>query len=120
MKNLRIYKTIIILLIVLNVSTISYFIWNSQQARHRHRIPLSKVLQLSGKAAEEITKLESEHFDAKDKLMEKNRSLHLDLFDAFLEENGTDSIKNALIDSNQIKDQLFCSSKVLFCFSISV
>lgn len=98
MKNIRVYKALIIFLIALNVGTISYFLWSSHQPHQRQRIPISRVLNLSGKNAEIIGRMEREHFASKDRLMEKNRSLHMALFNAFKDDAG-DSKKNALIDS---------------------
>jgi hypothetical protein len=99
MKKLRIYKVFIIFLISLNIGTLSYFLWFSRQPHERHRIPITKVLQLTGKEAESIQRLERHHFAAKDRLMEKNRTLHVQLFYAFVKGQTNMSRKNAVIDS---------------------
>ena len=97
MNQLRIYKVLVFFLIVLNLGTLSYFWWTAKEPHHRHRIPISKVLELDEKTAKNINNLEREHFAAKEKLLQKNSSLHLELFNAFKDEN--DERKAELIDS---------------------
>ncbi len=99
MKNLRIYKGLIAFLITLNICTISYFLWFSRHPHEKHRTPITQVLQLTGKKAESIQRLEKLHFATKDRLLEKNRSLHIELFQAFVKERADVSRKNQLIDS---------------------
>lgn len=85
MKTLRFYKLLIAILVLLNLFTV-YFLWNSGKPKYPPfgpRKSLVELLELKGEAAQSIRKLETQHFQDKDALIDQSRRLHEQLFRSF-------------------------------------
>lgn len=99
MKTNRFYKILIAVLVILNGVTL-YFLWKAPGhfPPHGHRPSLVEKLELSGKMANSIKKLEDQHFKDKDALINKSRKLHEQLFRSFNDSSKDINDINNLID----------------------
>ena len=84
MKTARFYKILIIILVLINVTTV-FFLWRSpgHMPPHGPRKSLVEILELKGEKAQKIKQLEDTHFHDKDALIDKSRKLHEQLFRSF-------------------------------------
>ncbi|MES2800380.1 MAG: hypothetical protein V4638_10230 [Bacteroidota bacterium] len=102
MKSIRFYKILVLILIVLNLSTV-YFLYSG--AKH-HGPPdkneLINLLQLTGTKKITIVALQDQHFKKKHQLMQKSRNLHEELFQSF---NKTDTNTAHAIINNIVENQ---------------
>jgi len=92
MKNARLYKIIIILLIAMNVFTL-VFMWFNRSGRERSGERqgeaasfLVKELGLSGSQQKEYAQMRQEHRELLNKLSEQDRVLHTHFFDLLRKE----------------------------------
>lgn len=81
MNQTKFYKTLVIILILLNLGTV-FSMWYNRPPHHpepeRHQISI--MLQLEGDAKEAVDKLEIEHHKAKKTLMHEDRKMHNELY----------------------------------------
>ena len=83
MKTLRFYKLAILVLLLINMTTL-FFLWKRNKYHRRpDRNQLIEHLSLEGKAKEKVLMLQEDHFQRKDALMDRSRRLHEDLFNYF-------------------------------------
>jgi hypothetical protein len=99
MKTTRFYKLLILVLVILNITTV-FFLWKSSKhgPPHGPRKSLVEVLELKGNKASQIKNLEEIHFRDKDALMEKSRRLHENLFKSFNDATKDSADISMLID----------------------
>ena len=85
MNQPKFYKTLVIILIILNLGTL-FFMWESKPPHigrlckpdHHH---LSKLLKLEGEAKEKVNILADEHHTLKKELIITDRALHRQLYE---------------------------------------
>lgn len=104
MKQQNIFKTLTIVLLLLNLGTLSFF-WFTKPPhppmpghQPNDRPPMSIIdgLKLSKEKASAIKTLESEHHKTKKALVEKDKMLHDKLFEAIGNSKSTDSLVNEI------------------------
>lgn len=104
MKQQNIFKTLTIILLLLNLSTLGFF-WFTKPLHPpmpghlpSGNPPLSIVdgLKLSEEKASAIKILESEHHKTKKELVEKDKMLHDQLFETIGDSKSTDSLVNEI------------------------
>lgn len=106
MKTVKFYKIVVISLFILNGVTL-FFLLNPSRGRHPghpNKMDLLEQLELSGKKKEQIIRLQDAHFQAKDKLMNRNRTLHERLFHSF-NDPKKDSSAIALLINDIVENQ---------------
>lgn len=106
MKTVKFYKIVVISLFILNGVTL-FFLLNPSRDRHPghpNKMDLLEQLELSGKKKEQIIRLQDAHFQAKDKLMNRNRTLHERLFHSF-NDPKKDSSAIALLINDIVENQ---------------
>lgn len=81
MNQAKFYKTLVIILILLNLGTV-FSMWYKrpphQPERKKHQISI--MLQLEGDAKKTVDQLEIEHHKAKKQLMHEDRRMHNELY----------------------------------------
>jgi periplasmic protein CpxP/Spy len=99
MKTLKFYKILVIVLVLLNATTL-FFLWRAPHhpPHHGPRKSLVEIIDLEGEAASKIKKLEDVHFRDKDALISESRQLHEKLFRSFNDEDKDSSDIHQLID----------------------
>lgn len=81
MNSAKFYKTLIVILVLINLGTLSYLWWfNAPPPPPGHGPPLSEKLGLEGKNKTIVDGLEKQHHEEKGKLVRKDQSLHEDYF----------------------------------------
>jgi hypothetical protein len=106
MKRERIYIISIILLIMLNIWLVIY-IAKSAHEPHQRPPKLTSWLHVEGKLKDKIDALEQRHFEQKDRLMDKNMSLHNDLFELVVSEKCNDSLlQNKLSEIGRLQQDI--------------
>lgn len=99
MKQQNIFKTLTIVLLLLNLSTLAFF-WFTKPPHPPMpgHPPMSIVdgLKLSDEKATAIKTLENEHHKSKKELVEKDKLLHDKLFEAIGDSKTTDSLVNEI------------------------
>lgn len=104
MKSLRFYKLAVLVLLLLNLATL-FFLWKGGPHHGRpERNQLVDHLGIEGQSREQILILQEDHFKHKEKLMNKSRRLHEELFSYYNDESRDSaavSIKIAQIVENQ-------------------
>ena len=104
MNNLKFLKTVIVLLLFINIGTLTFmWIHHPFQERHHHGEGpgdfLTKELQFSQDQEKQFDGLRKEHHQATEILREKNKNFHDQFFD-FMKSNTLDSNKvNSILDS---------------------
>ena len=79
MKSLKFYKTLSVLLVLLNLGTLAFFLFS--QPSQGPPVPGDLAARLGIiDGVEEVTALETSHHKEKKKLMSKDRKLHNELF----------------------------------------
>ncbi|MCO4814055.1 MAG: hypothetical protein KC454_05045 [Flavobacteriales bacterium] len=81
MNQAKFYKTLVIILILLNLGTV-FSMWYNRPPHHpeREKHKISTILQLEGDAKETVDQLEIEHHKAKKQLMHEDRRMHNELY----------------------------------------
>ena len=81
MNQAKFYKTLVVILIILNVSTL-FFMWFNRPPRRERPNPqhLSEMLNLEGDTKEIVNKLSLEHHKNKKVLIHKDKVLHDQLY----------------------------------------
>ncbi|ASS50311.1 MAG: hypothetical protein A3D31_12145 [Candidatus Fluviicola riflensis] len=104
MEKTRFYKLVILVLVLVNLTTL-YFYWNgcsTEEHRHHHGPPPRKslvtLLSLTGTAKQRVQALEKDHFRVKDSLINVSRQLHEDLFVSFKDPSKDSASIQQLID----------------------
>ena len=98
MKTTRFYKLIIVVLILINLTTL-FFLWKGpRRPKHPDRNELVEMLDLSGNAKTKILALQDDHFKKKDALINRSRNLHESLFQSFNDESKDSTEIKKLID----------------------
>lgn len=101
MEKTRFYKLVILVLVVVNLTTL-YIYWNSSSQEERHGPPPRKslvtVLSLTGTAKQRVTLLEKDHFHVKDSLIHVSRKLHEELFVWFKDDSKDSTAIRKLIN----------------------
>ena len=100
MKTIKFYKSALLALFILNCVTV-FFLWNSTIDHHRghpNKMDLLEQLELSGKKKDQIIRLQDAHFQVKDALMNRNRTLHERLFHSFNDPKKDSSAITLLIN----------------------
>ena len=81
MNQAKFYKTLVIILILLNLGTV-FSMWYNRPPHHpgpkKHQISI--MLQLEGDAKEIVDQLEKAHHKAKKTLMDEDREMHNQLY----------------------------------------
>jgi len=98
MKTTRFYKLLIVVLILINLTTL-FFLWKGpRRPKHPERNDLVEMLDLSGNTKTKILTLQDEHFKKKDFLIKRSIDLHESLFQSF-NDTSKDRVEiNLLID----------------------
>lgn len=105
MKGERFYKIVIVVLVVINISTLA-FMWFG---RPPHPPPppgekqLSQILGLSGENASKVNALEEAHHKAKHKLVDKDMELHKKMYELIGAEEDS---KTVLSEINTNKEEI--------------
>jgi Spy/CpxP family protein refolding chaperone len=98
MKTTRFYKLIIVVLILINLTTL-FFLWKGHKGPQRpDRNQLVEMLDLSGSAKTKILELQDDHFKKKGALVNRSRNLHESLFQSFNDESKDSTEIKKLID----------------------
>lgn len=98
MKTIRFYKILILVLLLLNISTV-YFLWSSAKKHGRPgKNELVEMLDLEGTAKTKIIAMQEEHFSKKDALIKRSRDLHEELFRSFNDSSKDSTAIAQLID----------------------
>ncbi|MDH4474648.1 MAG: hypothetical protein QE487_18735 [Fluviicola sp.] len=103
MEKTRFYKLVILVLVLVNLTTL-YFYWNSCSAEERpHQGPpprksLVTVLSLTGTAKQRVQSLEKDHFRVKDSLVHVSHRLHEELFVWFKDDSKDSAAIQQLIN----------------------
>lgn len=93
MKALKVYKTLVILLVVLNGVTLFFLLMRPEHPpMPPDRKDMAKELGLTGADAKEVTRIQKLHHLEMRTLMAKNRKLHHQMYVHFVT-NSNDSIK---------------------------
>ena len=93
MKALKVYKTLVILLVVLNGVTLFFLLMRPEHPpMPPDRKDMAKELGLTGADANEVKKIQKLHHQEMRTLMAKNRKLHHQMYVHFVT-NSNDSIK---------------------------
>jgi Spy/CpxP family protein refolding chaperone len=104
MKTIRFYKILILILLLLNISTV-YFLWSTTK---RHGRPgkneLVEMLDLEGSAKTKILAMQEIHFSKKDALIKRSRDLHEELFRSF-NDTTKDSVAIAQLIDKIVENQ---------------
>lgn len=104
MKALKVYKSLVIGLVLLNCITLFFLIMRPD---HPHMPPdrkdMAKELGLTGADAKEVTKIQKLHHREMRTLMNKNRKLHHQMYVHFVT-NSNDSIKTKQLIVNVIQN----------------
>jgi len=98
MKTIRFYKTLIVVLILVNLTTL-FFLWNGpRRPKHPERNELVEMLDLTGNSKTKILVLQDDHFRKKDALIKRSRNLHESLFKSFNDPSKDSAEIKLLID----------------------
>jgi len=98
MKTSRFYKLIIVVLILVNLTTL-FFLWKGpRRPKHPDRNELVEMLDLSGNAKTKILEHQDDHFRKKDALIKRSRNLHESLFKSFNDPSKDSAEIKLLID----------------------
>jgi len=93
MKALKVYKSLVIGLVLLNCITLFFLLMRPNHPHMPpHRKDMAKELGLTGGNAREVGKIQKEHHSEMRGLMDKNRMLHHQMYVHFVT-NANDSIK---------------------------
>ena len=106
MKTVKFYKIVVVILFILNGVTL-FFLLNPNcfgHPGHPNKMDLIEQLELSGKKKEQLIRLQDAHFQAKDILMKRNRTLHERLFHSF-NDPKKDSSAIALLINDIVENQ---------------
>ena len=104
MEKLKLYKTVILILVAINIITIGS-IWFVKQNGHRpmpHERDmtfLSKELGMTGSNKDKLDAMETKHHTEKRELLEKNKNLRIHLFDLLKKDARDSLIVNSYTDS---------------------
>lgn len=98
MKTIRFYKILILVLLLLNISTV-YFLWSSTKKHGRPgKNELVEMLNVEGTAKKKILAMQETHFSKKDALIQRSRNLHEELFHSFNDTSKDSTEISQLID----------------------
>lgn len=98
MKATKFYKLIIVVLILVNLTTL-FFLWAApRRPKHPMRNELVEMLGLSGNTKTKILELQDDHFKRKDALIKRSRVLHESLFQSFNDPSKDSTEITMLID----------------------
>jgi hypothetical protein len=103
---MRRHKLIIWILVVINISLISFIILHN---RPHHRPKIVDILNIEGERASEINRMEIIHFKEKKKLIDKSKKLRSKLLFSFeneLPESQADSILHLISDNQYELDKM--------------
>jgi Spy/CpxP family protein refolding chaperone len=98
MKTLRFYKLLIVVLILINITTISFFWLTSKRPGPPGKNELVELLDLQGQTKTTILAMQDDHFTRKHALVQKSRDLHEQLFQSFNDETKDSTAVAQLID----------------------
>lgn len=109
MKSPKFYKTIIVALVILNISTLA-FIW-LRKPPHPPKpgeVLLTETLKITGDSKATIDVLEKDHHKTKKNLVNKDLNLHEELYATVGSGNSGDSLLNAIaINKEEIEMMTF-------------
>jgi Spy/CpxP family protein refolding chaperone len=98
MKTLRFYKLLIVVLILLNITTISFFWFTAKRPGPPDKNELVELLDLQGQTKTKILAMQDDHFKQKNALVQKSRDLHEQLFRSFNDASKDSTAVSNLID----------------------
>jgi hypothetical protein len=95
MKTIKIYKFLLLILVVLNVVTVCFLLMRPDHPpMPPERINLAEKLGIKGEKAKDVTRIQNEHHREMHRLNNENEQLHHQLYREF-QKDGKDST-NAL------------------------
>jgi hypothetical protein len=102
MKNTHFYKLIVLLLVLINLATLSsiWFRRPPNHSFHKGKPPISEIISLTGQAKIIVDSLEKQHHQNKQAMIRLDRELHHQFFDSLGNENHPVELQNKL-DSNK-------------------
>lgn len=84
MKTLKIYKAVLVILVVLNVVTVCFLLMKpNHPPMPPERINLAKKLGIAGEKAKDVTRIQNEHHREMHRLNKENEKLHHQLYQEF-------------------------------------
>jgi hypothetical protein len=79
MNSARIYKMVIVILVLLNVTILGFF-WLNRPPKHGPPTPITEIISFDKKVKSQISELEKAHHIRKRKLMRQSRDLHQEFY----------------------------------------
>lgn len=109
MRSLKFYKTLAIVLLIVNIGTVTFFFLSGPPHPPRPgEILLSKEIGLTGKAKREVDALEKKHYQTKKKLLQRDLKLHSKLYGSMSDEAKSDKLLQEIKDNKiEIEEMTF-------------
>jgi Spy/CpxP family protein refolding chaperone len=98
MKSTRFYKILVVVLLVLNITTLFFLLKGPKHHGPPGKNDLVNEIGLSGKTKDKVLSMQEIHFREKQKLIETGRDLHEKLFRSFSDPNKDSSDVRNIID----------------------
>lgn len=104
MKTHRFYKLVILVLILVNITTVFFFWSTSRRPGPPGKNEIVELLDLQGETKTKILAMQNDHFSQKHSLIQKSRDLHEQLFLSF-SDNSKDSVAIAQLIDRIVENQ---------------
>jgi Spy/CpxP family protein refolding chaperone len=98
MKTIRFYKILILILVLMNITTLFFLLSGPKHHGPPGKNDLVNELEVTGKTKEKILSMQEVHFRDKHKLIETSRELHEKLFRSFSDPSKDSSDVRQIID----------------------